>query len=317
MITTSRIEIVDAKDGLGADLPASNVQGWTLTGYTDANCTGSTGGTSIAFSYNAGLSDVPNKKYVFTPANPTSTIVSVSGNGNACYFIDFNTITGGWPPLASATVNYVYTLEFNISSQNCTRLQAGGSTGTLDVLPVKMTYFNAVRNGENVKLTWQTTFEQNNTGFEIQRFTGAGGWQDVGFASTKAANGNSGSSLNYEFTDINTTKGITQYRLKQIDKDNRSAYSLIRSVRGVGQKSNTIIYPNPSGDGKVNVVFDDASGIHDVSLIDVSGKTLKQWKGVTNNNIQIDNLNTGFYTVRIVNVETGEQVVEKFIVNKR
>jgi len=317
LITTSRIEIVDAKDGLGADLPASNVQGWTLTGYTDANCTGSTGGTSIAFSYNAGLSDVPNKKYVFTPANPTSTIVSVSGNGNACYFIDFNTITGGWPPLASATVNYVYTLEFNISSQNCTRLQAGGSTGTLDVLPVKMTYFNAVRNGENVKLTWQTTFEQNNTGFEIQRFTGAGGWQDVGFASTKAANGNSGSSLNYEFTDINTTKGITQYRLKQIDKDNRSAYSLIRSVRGVGQKSNTIIYPNPSGDGKVNVVFDDASGIHDVSLIDVSGKTLKQWKGVTNNNIQIDNLNTGFYTVRIVNVETGEQVVEKFIVNKR
>ena len=52
-------------------------------------------------------------------------------------------------------------------------------------------------------------------------------------------------------------------------------------------------------------------------LMDVSGKTLKQWKGVTNNNIRIDNLNAGFYTVRIVNVETGEQVVEKFIVNKR
>ena len=51
--------------------------------------------------------------------------------------------------------------------------------------------------------------------------------------------------------------------------------------------------------------------------MDVSGKTLKQWKGVTNNNIHIDNLNAGFYTVRIVNVETGEQVVEKFIVNKR
>ena len=102
-----------------------------------------------------------------------------------------------------------------------------------------------------------------------------------------------------------------------MDIDGKQAYSVIRSVRGEGQKGKTIIYPNPSGDGKVNIVFENANSIRDVSLMDVSGKTLKQWKGVTNNNIQIDNLNAGFYTVRIVNIETGEQVVEKFIVNKR
>ena len=105
--------------------------------------------------------------------------------------------------------------------------------------------------------------------------------------------------------------------MRQVDIDGKLAYSQVRAVRGEGQKSNTIIYPNPSGDGKVSIVFDDASSIRDVSLMDVSGKTLRQWKGVANNNIQIDNLNSGFYTVRIVNVETGEQVVEKFIVNKR
>jgi len=99
--------------------------------------------------------------------------------------------------------------------------------------------------------------------------------------------------------------------------DGKQAYSIIRSVRGEGQKYNTIIYPNPSGDGKVNIVFEGINSIRDVSLMDVSGKTLKQWKGVTNNNIHIENLNAGFYTVRIVDVETGEQVVEKFIVNKR
>ena len=183
--------------------------------------------------------------------------------------------------------------------------------------PVKFTYFNAARNGQNVNLTWQTTSEENNTGFEVQRLTSGGDWQNVGFVSTKAVNGNSGIALNYQFTDINTSKGITQYRLKQVDKDYRSAYTVIRSVRGIGQKANTIIYPNPSGDGKVNIVFEDAGSVRDVSLMDVSGKTLKQWKGVTNNNIRIDNLNSGFYTVRIVNIETGEQVVEKFIVNKR
>ena len=105
--------------------------------------------------------------------------------------------------------------------------------------------------------------------------------------------------------------------MRQVDIDGKQSYSQIRSVRGDGQKTNTIIYPNPSGDGKVNIVFEGTNSIRDVSLMDVSGKTLKQWKGVTNNNMHIDNLSAGFYTVRIVNVETGEQVVEKFIVNKR
>ncbi|HET9278492.1 MAG TPA: T9SS type A sorting domain-containing protein, partial [Flavitalea sp.] len=253
-----------------------------------------------------------------TPSNPTDTKINVAASGNVCFYLDINTVFGGWPPLKSAAVSFSSTTEFNLGTLACNVEQIGGVTEELQVLPVKFTYFNASRSGQNVNLTWQTTTEQNNTGFELQRFTGgAGGWQDIGFVSTKAVNGNSSSPLNYQFTDINTTKGITQYRLKQVDKDNRSTYSVIRSVRGAGQKSNTIIYPNPSGDGKVSVVFDDASGTRDVSLMDVSGKTLKQWKGVTNNNIQIDNLNSGFYTVRIVNIETGEQVVEKFIVNKR
>jgi hypothetical protein len=65
------------------------------------------------------------------------------------------------------------------------------------------------------------------------------------------------------------------------------------------------------------VVFADANGIHDVAVSDVTGRTIKQWKGVTSNTIAIDNLTAGFYTVRIVNTETGEQVVEKFVVNKR
>ena len=184
-------------------------------------------------------------------------------------------------------------------------------------LPIKLRSFDANRNKSNVDLKWETEIEDNNNGFYVERKLSNGGWQHIAFVASKAANGNSNSALTYDFTDFNNTKGISQYRLRQVDIDGKQSYSLIRSVRGEGQKSNTIIYPNPSGDGKVNIVFESANSIRDVSLMDVSGKTLKQWKGVTNNNIQIDNLNAGFYTVRIVNVETGEQVVEKFIVNKR
>ena len=324
-ITTSRLTFKNPKDANGTNIPAASVAAWTVVGNKDADCDNTAEGSSITFDFNASLSypTVPedgsgNRFYVFTPSNPTDTKINVVASGTACFYLDINTSFGGWPPLKSAAVSFSSTTEFNLGTLACNEEQIGGVTEELQVLPVKFTYFNAARSGQNVNLTWQTTTEQNNTGFELQRFTGGvGGWQDIGFVSTKAVNGNSSSPLNYQFTDINTTKGITQYRLKQIDKDNRSAYSVIRSVRGAGQKSNTIIYPNPSGDGKVSVVFDDASGKRDVSLMDVSGKTLKQWKGVTNNNLQIDNLNSGFYTVRIVNAETGEQSIEKFIVNKR
>src|SRR4030095_6311963 len=184
-------------------------------------------------------------------------------------------------------------------------------------LPVNLKSFTAVRkNTSNVDLKWETAQEENSKGFYVERKLSNGGWQSVTFVETKATRGNSTSPLTYEFTDFNNAKGISQYRLRQIDIDGKQSFSLIRSVRGEGQKSNTIIYPNPSGDGKVTVVFEGGNSARNVSLMDVSGKTLKQWKGV-NNNIQIDNLNSGFYTVRIVNVETGEQVVEKFIVNKR
>ncbi|HEV8273951.1 MAG TPA: T9SS type A sorting domain-containing protein [Chitinophagaceae bacterium] len=187
-----------------------------------------------------------------------------------------------------------------------------------ETLPINLKSFNAVRkNTSYVDLKWETEQEQNNKGFYVQRKLSNGAWQNIDFVESKALNGNSTSTLTYEFSDFNNAKGISQYRLRQFDIDGKNAYSLIRSVRGEGQKAKTIIYPNPSGDGKVNIVFEDADSPRDVSLMDVSGKTIKQWKGVTNNTIQVDNLNSGFYTVRIVNVETGEQVVEKFIVNKR
>jgi hypothetical protein len=185
-------------------------------------------------------------------------------------------------------------------------------------LPVNLKSFTATRaNSSIVNLKWETAQEENSKGFDVQRKLANGSWQSVSFVETKATNGNSNSPLIYEFADLNNSKGISQYRLRQLDVDGKQSYSLIRSVRGEGQKGKTIVYPNPSGDGKVNIVFEDVKGVRDISVTDMSGRMIKQMKGVTNNNIKIDNLNAGMYTVRVLNVETGEQVVEKFVVNKR
>jgi len=184
-------------------------------------------------------------------------------------------------------------------------------------LPVSLRSFTAARNNSTVFLKWETVTEENSRGFYIERNPGSNVWQTLGFVSTKAINGNSSSLLTYEYSDINNAKGITQYRLRQIDINGKHAYSQIRAVRAGSQKGKTIIYPNPSNDGKVNVVFADVNTIRDVSLMDMNGRVMKQWKGVANNNIQIDNLTVGFYTIRIIDTETGEQTVEKIVVKKR
>ncbi len=47
----------------------------------------------------------------------------------------------------------------------------------LSSLPVKYSFFNAKREGNDVKLTWQTATESKNYGFEIERRIANGEWQ--------------------------------------------------------------------------------------------------------------------------------------------
>jgi len=88
-------------------------------------------------------------------------------------------------------------------------------------------------------------------------------------------------------------------------------------VRGEGQAGKIILYPNPSIDGNIKVVFEDMTGTRDVSLTDMSGRTVKKWSGVANNNLEINNVPSGYYNLRVINRETGEQSAEKMVVSKR
>jgi len=185
-------------------------------------------------------------------------------------------------------------------------------------LPVTLKSFTAVRTSRsNVALRWETATETNNSGFAVLRNMGNGVWNMVAFIPTQAQDGNSSSLLTYTFTDLNSSKGITQYRIRQVDIDGRAKFSEIRAVRGYEQKAKIIVYPNPSKDGRVSVVFDDAEGTRDVSLMDISGRMIKQWKAVTGNTLEIENLGQGMYSLRVVVRETGQQSIEKIVVNKR
>jgi hypothetical protein len=182
-------------------------------------------------------------------------------------------------------------------------------------LPVRFSSFTAGRSGNTVNLRWSTASEDNNKGFQVQRNSGRG-WENVTFINSKADGGNSSANLNYEFNDNNASKVVTQYRLMQVDNDGRSKMSDIRIVRGDAQESRVMVFPNPSKDGNVNILFDDARGNRDVTVMDMNGRVVKQYRSVTAANLKVDNLMPGVYSIRIINAADGSQRTEKVVVSK-
>jgi hypothetical protein len=181
-------------------------------------------------------------------------------------------------------------------------------------LPVTFFNFHAQRNKGTVSLNWETASEQNNRGFNVQRNI-KGVWETVAFVFSAADGGNSSSLLSYSFNDINNEKGVSQYRIQQVDLDNKASYSTIRSVKGEGQATKTVVYPNPATEGKINVVFED-QGAKAITVNDMSGRVVRQYHSVVNS-LVIDGLESGMYTIQITDLSSAVRTTEKVIIKKR
>lgn len=180
-------------------------------------------------------------------------------------------------------------------------------------LPVTLANFDAAQKSGKVTLTWNTLMELNNDGFEIERRIGTGAYQKIAFVDSKAPGGN-GDAFSYSFED-NTAlpKGVTYYRLKQIDFDGRASYSEIRAVRSANGTLLLSVYPNPSR-GTTNVAIPAGTGMVDVTLTDFTGKSLQLWTGLNTSNLQLTNLKPGMYTLRVSVRATGETITERIAV---
>jgi hypothetical protein len=182
-----------------------------------------------------------------------------------------------------------------------------------NTLPVSLINFTGSRNGSTVTLQWRTEFEDNNTGFEIQRTTGNGGFETVGFVATKAENGMSSTPLNYQFREVNMSKGNCWYRIMQVDKDGRRTVTSAKGVRGLEEIAKVTVYPNPGKAGNINVLF-GSSSVRDILITDLNGKVMKQWNNYHDDNMVIDGLRTGVYMLIITNKATAEKLAHKIVV---
>ena len=82
------------------------------------------------------------------------------------------------------------------------------------------------------------------------------------------------------------------------------------SVPSVANTDNTVIYPNPAT-SELNVVYDASADIKSIAVYNIIGKIMSVYKVEANSaNLNLSNLPSGIYFVRLVNSH-GEVVVTK------
>jgi hypothetical protein len=186
-------------------------------------------------------------------------------------------------------------------------------TNTCGTLPVTFVNFNASRQQGRVLLTWETGSESNNRGFEVQRRVNGNAFETIGFVPSRVDAG-TGGGASYSFEDrSNLPNGSIHYRLRQVDFDGKAMFSDVRLIRVNATGLVVSIYPNPSR-GVANVIFPDNAGLLDISLEDFSGKQLQRWNAYSNKTLQLNNLKPGMYVLRMQVRDTGEQLVERIMV---
>jgi hypothetical protein len=196
----------------------------------------------------------------------------------------------------------------------CTYDVAGGA-GTL--LPVKLTGFEAKLQQQQVQLKWQTEQEINNDRFQIERSTDNRTFIPVG---TVKGVGTSSAIQHYSFIDTDPAKGVSFYRLNQIDIDDRSAYSSViridNRIKGLQVKQ---LFPNPVKKD-LNLVLnadepcDLAIRIFNFAGMQVLASHKKLVRGEQRWHITMPDLKAGVYEMIVTN-SRGDLLSEKLIVN--
>lgn len=185
-------------------------------------------------------------------------------------------------------------------------------------LPVSLSNFSTKVTPSNViSLAWTTSSEIVNKGFSIERQTNSanGKYESIGFVASKAPGGNSQTPLYYSFTDEMPSASATNfYRLAQQDLDGKISYSEVRSVK-LGKETVTMLFPNPSN-GVVNISRTNNGKKMNIIVVDLSGRIISQINGITDSNYSLKNLRPGVYNIKMTYPETGEQSVQKVVVQK-
>ena len=125
------------------------------------------------------------------------------------------------------------------------KLGHGGGGGAL---PIELIEFNAIVNEDIVEISWTTASEINNDYFIVEKSQDALEWTIT--IETKGA-GNSVNIINYFEIDSNPLRGLSYYRLTQVDfNGEQETFNIIPVENAIKGEGIMNIYPNPVNKGE-------------------------------------------------------------------
>lgn len=171
-------------------------------------------------------------------------------------------------------------------------------------LPVELLSFTSGVTGNDITLSWTTIYEQNNSGFEIQRTGSNNQWKVLAFVKSQSNTGTN----NYFYEDKNLSSGNYKYRLKQIDFSGNFQYYNLSNEINIGEPNKFELsqnYPNPFNPvTKIEYEIPSAGNVS-LKIYDLTGREVLEIvnevksAGYYTNEFNADNLSSGVYFYRL------------------
>lgn len=272
------------------------------------------GAGNLAFAINRGSGTATTYTGFTYSTNTTYLMVIkytfVSGVTNDVANLFINPVINGTEPAATITSTDNTSADATIIDKIGVRQGANTPTAIIDgfrvsaawgdvVLPIQLESFTSnIVNNNNVNLNWKTSYELNNSGFEIYRDN-----IKIGFLK-----GNNSPST-YEYTDKGLSSGQYRYKIRQIDY-NGNYEDFVPNINPIEIKipNKNILsqnYPNPFNPLTVIKYQINHSGQVKIVLYDILGKEIKvlvneiKKEGYYEYQLNMSNFSSGIYLYKI------------------
>lgn len=216
-----------------------------------------------------------------------------------------------WSLFFNAGPNQTYILAIATELAGRTSVTTLPSTeGLGGVLPVDVEKYNIQKQGRDALISWKTTSEINNEGFEIYRSNDFKNFSKIGTVKSQS-NLNQGAF--YSYLDKNLSNGTYYYYLKQVDLNGISSDFDILKV-DFREDQNLTSFPNPSN-GEVR--FKTGVDLEKVNLVSVYNQVgqLKYKSYLSRSKtLDISHLESGIYTIQIV--AEGKTLSHQHVISK-
>jgi hypothetical protein len=174
------------------------------------------------------------------------------------------------------------------------------------ILPVALTDFTVkLNNDRDAVLNWATESEHNNRQFDIEISRDGSNFVRLG---TVASQGNSAGGQHYEYLHAKPQPGITFYRLKQTDIDDKYEYSKIISLHINTNLVKASVYPVPAKN-RITISFGSIITKAEIEIFSADMKTVRHESinsPSSTKEINISNLSKGVYFIRYANGSATE-----------